>query len=251
MHQFEEQQPLIGETLSVIRANSGPLGLAVALALAAHLLSRAGQVPGETGLTPAGFLATLLHIAAFGLATLVGGWAISSGGRPAGFAALRMIEIVRVARIAGYSVLFCLWYFAFAAVLSKIATVILGADGGPSAALMVAAIHAVTLVLMYVQLGFLFPDTLATGESGIVLALALGVASARRVIAALGLPAALLTFPAVFLDRLIPGQGTLESLLGIVVAVMAVAGAVMYVVAMTRLYLNISPTGRFHGGMWR
>ena len=251
MYQIDEPEPLIGQTLSVMRANAGPLGLAVVLALAAHLLWRAGQVPDETGLTASGFFATILHIAAFALATLVGGWAVCSGGRPAGFAGLRAIEVTRLARIAGYSVLFCLWYFAVAAVLSKIATVILGADSGPAAAVLVATVHAVTLVLMYVQLGFLFPDTLTTGESGIVLALALGVASARRVLVAIALPTVLLTFPAVFLDRLLPGDGTLAGLLGILLAVMSVAGAVMYVVAMSRLYLAISPSGRFHGGMWR
>jgi hypothetical protein len=251
MYQAEDRDPLIGHALSVMRANTGPLGLAVVLALAAHLVSRAGHVPGETGLTWAGFAATVLHIAGFALATLVGWWSVCSGGRPAGFAALGAIEVGRILRVAGYAVLFCLLYFALAAVLSKIATSILGSETGLSAALLVAGIHAVTMLLVYVQLGFLFPDTLTTGDSGIVLALALGIATARRIFAALVLPAALLSFPQVFLDRLVPGHGEIQGLVAVALAALTVAGAVTYAVAMTRLYLDISPAGRFHGGMWR
>ena len=78
----------LAQSFAIIRANLGPLAVAFALLVAARLIDVQSD-PAAKGLTWAALSSTTLEIAGYTLATLVGCWAVVSGGRPAGLAGLR------------------------------------------------------------------------------------------------------------------------------------------------------------------
>ncbi len=251
-------------TVDVIRGNLGPLGLAVALLLLADVHRFATLDPEFAGLTWGGVLRMVLTIAAGTLATLAGCWASFSGTRPGGFVALRAFPRERIAPFAGYAVLFYLWFFALSAIMIKLGATLIGGDMSVKSVLILAAIHTVVLIVMYLQLGIAFPDTVITGESGIILAMALGFVLARKILSAIWLPALLLTFPQAALAWLIFDAATLATLaasfpaIGVgywlaaaALASMSTAATVFYAVALTQIFLHASPTGRFNSAMWQ
>ena len=253
----------LSEGVAVIRANLGPLTVAAGLLLLADVHRFATYDPAVPGLTWGGVLRMSLVILSGGLATLVGCWAVFTGGRAGGFQALLAFPAARLLPFAGFAMLFYLWFFALSAMLVKLGAAIVGADAGLGGILILAAIHTAILIFMYLQLGFVFPDVAISGESGIILAMALGFASARKILAAIWPTALILTLPqaalawvifdAAALARLaetFPAIGVMDWVAAALLAAMSIAATVIYAAAMTRIFIDISPAGRFQSAMW-
>lgn len=261
MQAIDRDRPLIPLTIAVIRANPAPFALAVAASFAAYLIGFADVAADPVGITWLTVAKTLLLIAAHTLATLFAAWAFTTHGRPAGLSGLAQIPPERIRPFIAYGVLFGLWTIVFTAVFSGIAGAIV--PGGIAGAIVGAGAVALALVLVYVQLGFLFPDTLHSGQSGVLIAMIMGIVSVRRMIAALVLPALLISLPLNGLTLLALNGETLQRLgavspllslpdlaLTLAISAFSVVGWVMYGLAVTRTYFDILPAAQKNQGQF-
>ena len=262
MYQFAEPQGLVRQIRSTLRSNAGPLILAAGLLATGRTIEVATYDQEVKGLTIAAAVEVALLIAGNALATLVGCWAVLSGGRPAGFAGLRAVPPKRAAPFLGYAVLFYLWFLILAALLGRFAAFLMVGEGPDTSlsAAVVGLITTVTLILMYLQLGFLFPDTVQSGESSVIFAMALGFSAAGRVIAAVAPPALILILPQAVLSEILFGPAGVQraaaifpSLLDLggllILSGLGAAGAMACAVAMTRQYQAL--TQALPDGAWR
>lgn len=255
-----ETEPLTRQIAGAIRANPGPLALAVLLLLASRISQIVTYDAAVKGVTLAAVAETALIVAAHALATLTGCWAVISGGQPAGFRGFSALPPGRIGLFLGYAVVFNLWLLALTAVFVRMAHALLDGQPGLTVALVVGCVATATALVMYVQLGFLFPDIVITGQTGIIFVMALGLASARRVVAVLALPVAALLLPQAVLAALhyeptgmARAAAAWPSVAGMVtaavVAALGAVGALGCAVAMTVLYQDL--TQRLPGGAWR
>ncbi len=263
MQEIDRQRPLVALTIAVVRANPGPFAIAVALAIAASLVGITDFAPDDPAITWMAVLGALLRVAAATLAMLFAAWAVCTGGHMPGLAGVIAIPTERLRRFAVYGVIFGLWLLVFTVLAAKAAGGVLVAETGLAKALLVGAVVAVVTVLIYVQLGLAFADILHSGEGGILVAMVLGIASARRLIARLAIPAVLVSLPHVVLSSLILDDATMLDLSTSfpaipaldIVAISALAaveafGAVMYGLAVTQVYFEILPAARQNHGTW-
>lgn len=256
MPAIDRDQPLVPLVRALISANPGPVALAMAAVFSARLLDLADYAVDPVAITWATVLETGLQITAHIIATMTAVWAVISGGRPAGFAALGQIPAERLRGFIAYGILFGLWSIVFAAALVAIAAAIVPPDG-IAGALAGGLAAALALMLVYVQLGFLFPDTIHSGQSGVLIAMILGIANGRKVLAAVIVPALFVTLPVAAVDLLAydpatrrelgamaPGLPPPDLALSLVLAALTTLGWVAYGIAVTRAYLDILPAAR-------
>ena len=252
MFPFAAPEPPMRQALNVVRSNLAPLGLAVALMVLSRLIAIATWDPDVKGLTVLAVVEVALMVAAHALATFVGVWSVMTGGRTRGFSTLTTAPTDRVGPFAVYSVIFNLWFLALAAVLVKLAQALVGGDNGLVLALATGVVVAMTAMLMYVQLGLLFPDIAQTGSSSIMFAMALGLSSMRRIIGGLGIPVAAIILPQAVLTELIFDNagmtnaaaafpGPIPIMGAILLGVLATGGAVACAVVITRIYQELIP----------
>ena len=252
MFPFAEPEPPLRQAVNVMRDNLGPLGLAVGLLVLSRLIAVATWDPDVKGLTTLAVVEVALTVAAHGLATFVGVWAVMTGGRARGFATLSSVPGDRVGPFAVYSVIFNLWFLALAAVLVKLTQALVGGDSQIVLALATGVVVAATAMLMYVQLGLLFPDIAQTGSSSIMFAMALGLSSMRRIIGGLGVPVAVMILPHAILTQLFfdtagmtnaaaafPGPSPILST--VFLAILACGGATTCAVVVARIYQELIP----------
>lgn len=245
-------EPPLRQTLNVIRDNQGPLALAVTFLVLSRLIAIATWDPEVKGLTITAAVEVALMVAAHGLATFVGVWAVMTGGRTRGFRALAVVPSDRIGPFAVYSVVFNLWFLALVAILVKLTQALMGTESAIALAVAIGLVVALTTLLMYVQLGLLFPDIAQTGTSSIMFTMALGLSSMRRIIGALALPIAIAILPHAVLTQLMfdasgmtdaaaAFPGLLPVLGAVFLAAMSCGGAVACAVIMTRIYQELIP----------
>lgn len=259
-----ETESLPGALRRTLSDYAGPLAVATLLLLTAGLIRNLSFVPGDPAITWGDVASAAIGVAGEALVIMIAGWSVLSGGQPVGFAALRVIPGARAGQILAYSVIFYLWLFVLLLVSGAVAGALAAGTAPLVEALIIGAAYAFVLVLMWLQLGFLFPDTLASGESGLILAMALGVSTGRRVFAALALPAICLTIPIVAGEALIwdgerivrlsegmEAMTIVDWLAEISFAALGMIETAAYMVAITQLYREMVPSSQMRSGMWR